>query len=344
MIETLPVELIGRILGELDLSDLIKTAQLSRRLRLVASDTTINPWRLPILRNLLSEQYEDAFKNLSVYTTVPRHNWVEILSMGKAPYLLFETTLPNLKHSEWEQSFRIRFLPSFQRKAPTESWKAVFLRVLHQTWHRSCTFCTTNESSTKYIVLNRNGSANLLQVSSRNFNPLVVLNDMRRVAQHNMHHLEVRVRLVVQFADVRILALGTLNRPRSPLTVNANAKIFLHPPGIEFDHNSYSRQRYPLPAQMHAEYPFITPGGGDRRWITSEGSEEGGLQWVGGLMVVAQIRGPDVSAYPALDEELIVGPGRQHYASFTWEDLFTIAPWLKDSVTKQIDGPGLGND
>lgn len=38
---------------------------------------------------------------------------------------------------------------------------------------------------------------------------------------------------MVQLADVRILALGVLNRPRSTLTVNPNAHTFLHPPGID---------------------------------------------------------------------------------------------------------------
>jgi hypothetical protein len=33
----------------------------------------------------------------------------------------------------------------------------------------------------RYIVLNRNGSANLLEVSSRNFNPLVLFNEMKCV-------------------------------------------------------------------------------------------------------------------------------------------------------------------
>lgn len=98
----------------------------------------------------------------------------------------------------------------------------------------------------------------------------------------------------MQFADVRILALGTLNRSRSPLTVNPNAEAFLHPPGIESDGGptftsavipGYSRLRYPLPAQTHANYPLYTSGGADKRWVVSDdGLEEAGLQWVGGLM------------------------------------------------------------
>jgi hypothetical protein len=41
------------------------------------------------------------------------------------------------------------------------------------------------------------------------------------------------VQLVVELADVRILAFGTLGRPRSTVMINPNAHILLHPPGIE---------------------------------------------------------------------------------------------------------------
>ncbi|KAJ6538573.1 hypothetical protein DFH09DRAFT_1177262 [Mycena vulgaris] len=352
MIESLPVELIAKIIGEVNLADVVKTSQVSRRLRLVASDTILNVWRLPILRTLHSTtEYEDALKNLSVYMSVPRHNWVDILALARASYILFEATLPNLKEAEWEEAFKRRFLPSWTRWRKDSLWKATFLRVLHQTWHRTSTCCTTNEAWTKYIVLNRNGSANLLESSSRNFNPIVVFDDLRM--QQNMHHLDMQARLVVQFADVRVLALGTLNRPRSPLTVNPNAKAFLHPPGIGSDSDCarappiYSRLRYPLPAQTHANYPFYTPGGTDKRWIISDELEEAGMQWVGGLMIVAQILGQgakDASENwpPLQDHDLVVGSGRQQYASLTWDDFWTIAPWLEEKITRQIDGPGLG--
>lgn len=39
----------------------------------------------------------------------------------------------------------------------------------------------------------------------------------------------------MQFADVRILAIGVLNKPRSTFGVNANARALLHPPGIDKD-------------------------------------------------------------------------------------------------------------
>ncbi|KAJ6490343.1 hypothetical protein C8R47DRAFT_466953 [Mycena vitilis] len=343
MIESLPVELLGKILGELNLEDVIKISQLSRRLKLVASDPIINVWRRPILRNLRSDEYEASLKHLSVYMSVPRHNWVEILAMARAAYILFEATLPNLKEAEWEEAFRMRFLPAWrrQRQKWDSTWKAAFLRVLHQIWHRSCTSCTANEAWTKYIVLNRNGSANQLEASSRNFNPTAIFDDIR--LQQNMLQLEMRARLVVQLADVRILALGILHRPRSPLTVNSNAKIFLYPPDIVDDTTGplqYSHMKHPLPARTHINYPFHTAGGTDMRQ-----DFEAGMQWVGGLMIVGQILGEGINEKdwaPLQDFDLLIGPGRQQYVSFTWDDLWAIAPWLEEKITRQIDGPGLG--
>jgi hypothetical protein len=64
--------------------------------------------------------------------------------------------------------------------------------------------------------------------------------------------------------------------------------------------------------------------------------------------VVTQILGqglnekPPQDGAPLLDRDLIVGPGRQQYASFTWDDLGILAPWLEEKITKKIDGPGLG--
>ena len=42
------------------------------------------------------------------------------------------------------------------------------------------------------------------------------------------------IQLVVQFADIRILAFGVLNRTGTML-LNMNSHAFLHPPGIERD-------------------------------------------------------------------------------------------------------------
>lgn len=132
-LESLPVELIADILSELDLSTLVTISHLSHRLRLVVSEPSLNPWRRPILRNLRSPDgaYEPCFKHLAVRTTVPRQNWVEILSLARAEYLLFEATLPSVRESEWEESFRRRFLPGWTKwKKDGDSWKAVFMKYV----------------------------------------------------------------------------------------------------------------------------------------------------------------------------------------------------------------------
>ena len=116
--DSLPVEPIADILGELDLSSLVTVCYLSRRLRAISSEPALNPWRRPILRTLHHHpdaEYDPALRHLSVRTTVPRNNFVEILSMARAHYLLFEASLPHLKDSEWEECFRRRFLPSWTK-------------------------------------------------------------------------------------------------------------------------------------------------------------------------------------------------------------------------------------
>lgn len=55
-------------------------------------------------------------------------------------------------------------------------------------------------------------------------------------------------------------------------------KAFCAPP------EAYTRLVHPLPALSHANYPFYTPGDGDKRWLGSGEVEEEGLRWVGGLM------------------------------------------------------------
>lgn len=128
--ESLPVELIAEILGELDLPSLIIASYLSRRLNYVASDSSLNPWRGPILRCLLVQPgtpYDPSLRNLSERSTVPRQNWIEILSMARAEWLLLEATLPSLKDSEWEECFKRRFLPSWRKwKGENEGWRSAF--------------------------------------------------------------------------------------------------------------------------------------------------------------------------------------------------------------------------
>lgn len=117
--------------------------------------------------------------------------------------------------------------------------------------------------------------------------------------QTDLLHLETRIRVsrsfhcsqgvkiksakvVVQLADVRILALGVQHKPRKSFQTNPNAGLLLHPPNI-----SLPRLRYPTPSSSHVEYPNYTPGGHDKRWTTNAGLEEGGRIWVGSLMFVS---------------------------------------------------------
>ncbi|KIM46406.1 hypothetical protein M413DRAFT_313631 [Hebeloma cylindrosporum] len=374
--EALPDDLIAVILGELDLASLITASYLSKRIHSVASEPSLNPWRKPILRNLTTNIYEPALQHLSVRSTVPRHNWIEILILARPSFILYEATLPNLKAVEWEECFKRRFLPGWQKWKKESPWKEAFLRVLHRVWHRSVTTCTTDESWTKYIVLNRNGSANELETSSRAYHPLNIFNEIK--LQNNLSHLETRIRLVIELADVRILALGTISKPRSNFSINPNAHILLNPPGIvESAHRNglssfafsppsslvddhgvypnasttipaclfheyrnpataYSRLKCPQPALTHKNYPFYTHGGGDSRWVGSEEMEKNGLHWVGSLMITAQLLNWTRDA----DNGRC---GTQQYASFDWNDLWAIAPWMQEVITKKVTGAGLGN-
>ncbi|CAK5262841.1 unnamed protein product [Mycena citricolor] len=202
----------------------------------------------------------------------------------------------------------------------------------------------------RYILLNRNGTANYLEGSSRGFSPFAIFEETR--TQQNLLHLPMRVRVLVEFSDARVLVLGTLNRPRSSLSVNANAKLLLQPPGIRpggstLSNLDYSRIRYPLPAESFFNYPFYTSGGSDRRWLAPGDAD---MEWVGSVMLVAQIitRDSNDDATVSVDDDefedldFILGPGRNQYASFTWEDLWTVAPWIRESISKEIDGAGLG--
>ncbi|KAL1740103.1 hypothetical protein HDZ31DRAFT_68260 [Schizophyllum fasciatum] len=171
--------------------------------------------------------------------------------------------------------------------------------------------------------------------------------------QSNMMHLETRVRVLVEFADVRIVILGCLNKPRSGLTVNVNAHDLLHPPGIDSSEplllpsvpSDYATLTHPLPSPSFANYPFHTPSGRDRRWQSTGGVEEDGLLWVGPLMILAQLKCPyfEEDDGELEDLDIVVAPGRAQYTSFTWEDLSAVAPWMDERITKKIDGAGLGH-
>ncbi|KAF9226694.1 hypothetical protein BS17DRAFT_696817 [Gyrodon lividus] len=344
-LQTLPVELLAEIFSELDLESLIKVSYLSRRLRAVTSDSSLNPWRRPILRNLRHGVYEKSLFHLSVLPIVPRQNWIEILTFASPSFLLFESTLPNLKSSEWEESFRRRFLPGWSKWKKDSSWREAFMKVLYRVWHRSRSSCTSDESWTNYIVLNRSGSVNELEASSRSFNPLTIFHSMK--LQNNLAHLPTQIRVVLELMDARIIVLGVLNRPRTSLTVNSIAQAFLRPPGLAaLGFNPvYDRLSHPMPSMSHHNYPMYTPGGGDQRWAAGVMEEEG-MQWVGGLMVTVQLRGLNArefeTAHGLQELELMDGIGHSQFASFTWQDVLAIAPWIEERITMFIHGQGLG--
>ena len=129
-LESLPVELVTAILEQLDLASLVVVSYLSRRLHSIASDRSLNPWRAPILRNLHSGAYEDSLKHLSVRTTVPRQNWIEIVSMAQPQFLLFETTLPNMKEVDWKECFKRRFLPGWEKWKRDSNWQQTFKKCV----------------------------------------------------------------------------------------------------------------------------------------------------------------------------------------------------------------------
>jgi hypothetical protein len=59
--------------------------------------------------------------------------------------------------------------------------------------------------------------------------------------------------------------------------------------------------------------------------------------------LVAQLINPTLVRAEEEDLQLVVG-GHGQYCSFTWSDLWAIAPWMADKVTKRIEGAGLGLD
>lgn len=170
-LQTLPVELLAEIFSELDLDSLITVSCLSRRLRAVTADASLNPWRRPILRNLHEPAYKKSLFHLSVRSIVPRQNWIEILTFASSSPLLFDSTLPNLKSSEWEECFRRRFLPGWTKWKKDNSWRETFMklvffqamllspydslsRTLYRVWHRNRSSCTSDESWTRYVIIN----------------------------------------------------------------------------------------------------------------------------------------------------------------------------------------------
>ncbi|CAE7195135.1 unnamed protein product [Rhizoctonia solani] len=101
--------------------------------------------------------------------------------------------------------------------------------------------------------------------------------------------------------------------------------------------NNLPRLQYPEPSDNYAKYPNYTPGEDDNRWRIQDGQEEGGLIWVGPMMITAQLVPHNVrrSSTPITAEE-VYSEGR--HVSFRWDDLIAIAPWMKERLTRRDDG------
>ena len=217
-LQSLPVELLAEIFSELDLDTLIVVSCVSRRLRAVTADASLNPWRRPILRSLQRCVYEKSLLHLSVRSTVPRQNWIEILTRAPPNFLLFDSTLPNLKSSEWEVCFRRRFLPGWTKWKKDSSWSETFMKFVLFQWmvllplinlpleyftvsgtevglpalpmslgpsHYSFNLIPTSATDfrphPRYVVVNRNGTLNVLEAASRGFDPVAIFHEMKSV-------------------------------------------------------------------------------------------------------------------------------------------------------------------
>lgn len=147
--QSLPVELIADIMGELDLATLIICSQLSTRMRQVISDPSLNPWRTPLSRILEAEVYPPELATLAVRQIVPRVNWIEILSLAWPHFILFTTTLPNLRELEWKEAFERRFLPGWTKWKKEFKWKEAFLKYVLSMLFVNRLFMVVQNSNTR---------------------------------------------------------------------------------------------------------------------------------------------------------------------------------------------------
>ncbi|CAG8475193.1 1970_t:CDS:2 [Acaulospora colombiana] len=191
---TLPAEIIADIFSFLDLTSLLS-----------ASRPEGQEYRL--------------LQNLSCISCIPRRNWLHILTLGP-PSLILYNDIPWLPDDLWGEAFMIRFLPSWTKWKRAETWKKTF---------RLFAPCTSDESWTSYVMLSRQGIVNFNSAYSRQFDPHAILDVYKE--QNNIRNQPSTTRLIVQLADVKIIAIGTLGKATA-FRVNRLAKEFMHPTGI----------------------------------------------------------------------------------------------------------------
>ncbi|KAG8723052.1 hypothetical protein FRC09_004941 [Ceratobasidium sp. 395] len=109
------------------------------------------------------------------------------------------------------------------------------------------------------------------------------------------------------------------------------------PPAAPLPHPPLPRLQHPEPSGDHAQYPNYTPGGGDARWQIEGGLEEGGLTWVGPLLILAQLVPHGmVNASTVENAGDVFSQG--HFVPFRWDDLVAIAPWMEERLTRRDNG------
>lgn len=101
------------------------------------------------------------------------------------------------------------------------------LRTIYRVNHRSWTTCTSEEAYTRWITLDRRGTATINRIRAQNYSPLDVFQSVKQ--QNNLHAYPTTVRLLCSLADADIFVLGVLHHPNS-LFLNPNAHKLLHPP------------------------------------------------------------------------------------------------------------------
>lgn len=189
-INGLPAELVADILSYLDIADLLHLSTMSRTLRAILSNHNLNPWRNPLTHLLDRQTHPSILANISSYALIfPKANWITILTRSDPRFLLYECVIPHISDSDWQTAFEARFLPSWRRwKKDNFPWKSAFLRALALVTHRLESHCNVFQAWTKYIVLNRNGSANELDASSRDLDVFRTYDQLK--LQANLIHLE----------------------------------------------------------------------------------------------------------------------------------------------------------
>ncbi|KAG9017966.1 hypothetical protein FRB90_012852 [Tulasnella sp. 427] len=246
-IHELPVEILSDILAQLPIPSIIAASQISRYFRRICQDPLLNPWRPVILATLTDPDLENInwLTTLSEHGSMPRQNFIDILSLAPPQFLLLEATLPTLPDYYWDEAINRRFLPSWRNPRYSRP-KEQYLRLLWNVWHRLNTNCTTTQAWCTQ------GHLNVTAAYSRSYEPFAVFEELK--AQSDLGHLPTQVRVLLELADIRILALGALHHPKS-FYANNYAKMLLHPPGVEkpFSSSSEVDLPEPEPGPLHQE-------------------------------------------------------------------------------------------